>query len=399
MSQPTGMRIGLYHEPLHTDGTAYDTYGGYARYIHEFARHYEQVTVFAPVTDQETYFSGVPVDAPNVTVVPMPYFDTHVQAYRRGGRIVRAFRQHADTLDVINARGTAPLAYALWLLTRRRGVPFMYHFSSDPFEMISRSPKYRGLYGWFAWSAYSCEFAIQKHIMRRNYSFTDGSAIAGRLRRYTPNVEPIVLSTLQPDDYHLREDSCTGPEIRVLYVGYLRQGKGLDDLVEALAILRREGRPVVLELVGTGELQEPLEQQIKRLDLGDAVRFLGYKKLGPELNAIYDQADIFTLPSLSEGSPRVITEAMGHSLPVVATPVGNIAESLDSGGRGILVPMQDPPALAAGIARVIDDGDFRRQCIRAGYEFARENGLDRFVARMAEKGQELRRAWQEAHPA
>ena len=383
------MHIGLYHEPVHTDGRGFDTYGGYARYVLEFARHFERVTVFAPVTDQPTYFSGCPLDAPNVTVAPLPFFTTHVQAYRHAPAIVRVFRKHADALDVINARGTAPLAYVLWWLTRRRGVPFLYHFSSDPFEMIARSPRYRGLYRWFARTAYGCEFAIQKYIMRQNYSFTDGSAICARLRRYTPNVEPIVLSTLQPEDYYQRDDSCTGAVVRLLYVGYLRQGKGLDDLIEAVGILRRAGRPVELELVGEGELREPLQEQTRRSGLEQCVHFRGYLPLGPQLNQAYNTADIFALPSLSEGSPRVVLEALGHSLPVVATPVGNIPELLGQGRRGVLVPLRDPAALAAGIARLIDDGAFRRQCIREGYAFAREHGLDVFVARMAAKAHEL----------
>ncbi len=383
------MRIALYHEPVHTDGRTYDTYGGYARYVLEFARHFDHVTVFAPTTDQPTYFSGVPLDAPNVTVAPLPYFETHAQAYRRARRIIRIFRAHAASLDVINARGTAPLAYVLWWHTRQRGVPFLYHFSSDPFEMIARSPRYHGLYRWFARTAYGCEFAIQKRIMQRNYSFTDGTALADRLRRFTPNVEPIVLSTLRAEDYHLRDDCCTGPLVRLLYVGYLRQGKGLDDLIEALGLLRRAGRNVELDLVGEGDMKPILLAHAQRLGLEPYVRFRGYLTLGPQLNACYDAADIFALPSLSEGSPRVVLEALGHSLPVVATPVGNIAELLDGGRRGVLVPLRDPAALAAGIGRVMDEPEFRRGCIRAGYDFARQHGLDVFVARMAAKAREL----------
>ena len=383
------MRIGLYHEPLHTDGHTYDTYGAYARYVLEFARHFDAVTVLAPTTDRPTYFSGVPLDAPNVTVAALPYFETHAQAYLRAPRIVRVFREYAAALDVINARGTAPLAYVLWWLTRKRGVPFLYHFSSDPFEMIARSPKYRGLRRWFARAAYGFEFAIQKAITRRNYAFTDGAALCDRLRRFTPNVEPIVLSTLLPEDYRRRTDSCTGPSVRILYVGYLRQGKGLGDLIEAVGILRRGGRNVELELVGQGELRDALVSQARRLGVDQHVHFRGYLALGPALNAGYDAADVFALPSLSEGSPRVVLEALGHSLPVVATPVGNIAELLDGGRRGVLVPMNDPLALAAGLARVIDEPEFRRQCMRAGYDFARQHGLDVFVARMAAKAREL----------
>lgn len=383
------MRLGLYHEPVHTDGRTYDTYGSFARYVEEFARHFDEVIVFAPTTDRPTYYSGAPLDRPNIRVAPLPYFETHAQAYRRVFEIRRVFRRYADSLDLINARGTAPLAYMLWWLTRKRDVPLLYHFASDPFEAIARNEKYRGWYGAFARTAYGLEFAIQRHILRRNYGFASGRPLYERLRAHTENVGFIVDSCLQDADYHLREDCCRGPVIRVLYVGYLRHGKGLEDLVASLAILRQQGRDVVLDLVGSGERRADLEAQASAAGVREHVNFAGYVKMGPELNAYYNNADIFALPSLSEGSPRVIIEALGHSLPVVATDVGNIAEQLGQGQRGVLVPMNDPAGLAAGLGRVIDDAEFRQQCIRTGYAYAREHNLEGFVARMAQKGREL----------
>lgn len=385
------MRIGLYHEPVHTDGRGFDTYGPYARYVLEFARHFDHVTVFAPVTDQPTYFSGCPLAAANITVVPLPFFMTHIQAYRHTRSIARRFRAHCDELDAVNCRCTAPLAYLLWWMTRKRAVPFIYHYASDAMQIIARSPKYRGLYRWFALAAYSFEFAIQKHILRgpNSYSFADGEAMTEKLRRYTPNVETIMSSTLTAEDYHLRADSCTGPVVRVLYVGYLRNGKGLEDLLDAAAILRAQGRSVELELAGEGELLEPLRHQARRLGIEPFVHFRGYLTMGPALNALYNSCDIFALPSLSEGSPRVVLEARGHSLPVVATDVGNIAKQLDGGRRGVLVPRNDPAGLAAGLARIIDDGPFRRQCIQEGYQDARAHGVEAFVGQMARKIREL----------
>jgi glycosyltransferase involved in cell wall biosynthesis len=107
---------------------------------------------------------------------------------------------------------------------------------------------------------------------------------------------------------------------------------------------------------------------------------------------------MFALPSLTEGSPRVICEALGHSLPAVAAPAGDIAELLGDGTCGVFVLMRDPPALAAGIARLIDDIAFRRQCIRGGHACARQHALETHVARMARKARELvegaRRSWQ-----
>ena len=383
------MRLGLYHEPVHTDGVAFDTYGPFARYALAFARCFEHVTVFAPCTGQPTYFSGQPLDAPNLTVAPLPMFLTHAQAYARWRGIRRVFRQHADSLDAVNARGTAPLAYLLARATRGRRVPFVYHFASDPFEMIRTLPRYRGPRGWFARAAYGLEFAVQKAIVRRNYAFASGRSLADRLRRRMPNVEEVVDSTLVESDYHLRQDCCRGEVVRVLYVGALRAGKGLDHAVEAVRILRGRHRAVELDLVGDGDLREDLQAQVRRLGLDACVHFRGPARMGPQLNAWYDRADVFALPSFSEGSPRVVLEALGHSLPVVATDVGNIAEQLGAGRRGVLVPAEAPAALADGITRVIDDADLRARCIREGYQFARKHSLDAFVEQMARKIRQL----------
>ncbi len=383
------MRLGIYHEPIHTDGQIFDTYGAYARYVLEFAKHFEHVTIFAPVTKEPTYFSGYPLDAPNTTIVPLPFFRTHAQAYRHGLTIARILRQHAPSLDAINCRGTAPMGYLLWWFTRSRNVPFIYHFAADPFEVLDRSPVYRGIYGKFARFAYSIEFAIQKHIMRRNYSFTSGSAIYERYREITPNIEPLVTSSLQDEDYYLRKDCCTSDLIRLLYVGRLKTWKALTYLIEAVNILRNRGCNVELDIVGDGDLRASLGQLAQKLDVSDHVHFRGSVLMGAALNEYYNSADIFVLPSLHEGSPKVVLEALGHSLPVVATPVGNVQEMLDHGQRGILVPLRDSGAIAESVTNIIDDPAFRQTCIRDGYAYAREHGVENFVSLIAEKARSL----------
>ena len=383
------MHLGLYEEPVHTDGRTFDTYGPYARMVLALARHFDQVTVFAPTTDQPTYFSGVPLDAPNIRVVPLPFFTTHAGAYRRAPAIVRAFRNHAADLDVVIARSTAPLACMLWRLIRRRGGAFIYHFASDPFEVIARNPKYWGPYRWFARAAYGVEFAIQKRIMRRGYSFVSGRALYERLKHITARIEAMTESTLCQEDYYLRPDSAAGDSVRLLYVGRLHGGKGLPELLLAAASLRQRGINAAVDLVGEGELREALASQAAGLGLAGHVRFLGTAVMGPQLNACYNAADIFVLPSQSEGSPRVVIEAMGHSLPVVATAVGDIPRMLGDGSRGVVVPPGNPAALADGVERVIRDGAFRRQCIQQGYDFARQHSLEAMVAAMAEKAKAL----------
>jgi len=80
----------------------------------------------------------------------------------------------------------------------------------------------------------------------------------------------------------------------------------------------------------------------------------------------YALASIFALPSLSEGSPNVILEAMAAGLPIASTNVGGVPEILEDGVTGLLVPAHDPPALAEALRRLLTSEDLRAQLASAG---------------------------------
>jgi len=115
----------------------------------------------------------------------------------------------------------------------------------------------------------------------------------------------------------------------VLYVGRLSKEKNLASLVRACAIARQRGRPFRLTLVGQGEETAALAALIEELGMADMVRLTGVIRHGAELTGLYDSHALFCLPSLTEGVPRVIVEALARRLPVLATRVGSIAEVFD----------------------------------------------------------------------
>ncbi len=386
------MRLGLYHGPLYRGAEGYETYGPYARYIGEFARHFDEVVVFAPVTTRETDYRGCRIEAANVRVVELPDFSTHVQASLHLWSIYRTFRREINGVDVINCRNTAPYGYLLYYLGRRRGVGFFYDFTSDPWEILRVGPKYQGLYGRFARVAYVIDFQIQKHVMRRTYSFIMGRQPYERFRWITDRMEPVVCSTLNRSDFVERTDHTLHRPVRLLYVGYLKHMKGLPDLIDAMRILRDGGQDVELHLVGAGPEEESLRGQIRRLQLGESVHFHGYVQMGPALNKCYDEADIFVFPSLSEGSPRVVLEALAHSLPVVSTPVGSVPELIEDRQSGLIVPRHDAGALALAVKSFIHDDTLRARCAVAGYGAAEEHSIERFARPMVEKAKELARS-------
>ena len=148
----------------------------------------------------------------------------------------------------------------------------------------------------------------------------------------------------------LREELNLRPGQRViLSVGRLSHEKGQADLIRAFSSLRDRARLVI---VGDGPDRSSLERLTRTLGLEDAVTFAG---LRANVAPFYAMTDVFVLPSLSEGSPNALLEAMACSLPVVATRVGGVPEIASDGSTALLVPPRQPLAMAGAIVRLLDD--------------------------------------------
>jgi glycosyltransferase involved in cell wall biosynthesis len=133
--------------------------------------------------------------------------------------------------------------------------------------------------------------------------------------------------------------------LMLLAIGRLDRWKAYDRLLEAMARLDRGSGPHLV-LVGDGELHGELEAQARRLGVRDRVTFAGYRR---DVGRLLQAADLFVISSRKEGLPMVLLEAMAARLPVVATRVGAIPDALGDGRDGLLVPPEDPAALAAAI--------------------------------------------------
>lgn len=141
----------------------------------------------------------------------------------------------------------------------------------------------------------------------------------------------------------------------VSYVGKLVPRKGVDTLVEAMGLLARrpEGAPLLVA-AGVGEERPALERRAAELGVVDRVRFVG-KVAHDDVGWWMAAGDVFVLPSLSEGLPTVVCEAMNVGRPVVATAVDGTPEIVRDGQTGLLVPPSDPEALAGALGRVLGE--------------------------------------------
>jgi colanic acid/amylovoran biosynthesis glycosyltransferase len=152
---------------------------------------------------------------------------------------------------------------------------------------------------------------------------------------------------------------------RILCVGRLVPEKGQAVLLNALALLTKHGVDAELELVGEGPSREALEGLVTKLALGDRVSFAG--TIGQDaIDAHYEAASVFCLPSFSEGVPVVLMEAMACRRPVVATAIAGIRELVDDGKSGVLVSPGRTDELARALERLLRNPDLCQQLGEAG---------------------------------
>jgi glycosyltransferase involved in cell wall biosynthesis len=156
-----------------------------------------------------------------------------------------------------------------------------------------------------------------------------------------------------------------------LFLSRLHPKKGLDLLVPAFASLAREFPDWLLVLAGPDEggYRAQVERMIRDLALEDRVICTGL--VGGEAKAaLLAHADLFVLPSYSEGFPMVVAEALGHGRPMVITPTCYVPE-VAQGGAGLETP-PEKEALTGALRNMMRDEAFRHQCSKRAYEVARK---------------------------
>jgi glycosyltransferase involved in cell wall biosynthesis len=172
-------------------------------------------------------------------------------------------------------------------------------------------------------------------------------------------------------------------ETIILTVGALVERKGHRTLLAAAQHLKTHGRRLRYLVCGEGTLRAALEAEVRALGLTPEVRFAGFCA---DIPGILAAADLFVHVPLYEGLGVAVIEALAAGLPVVASRVGGIPELIDDGTTGLLVPPQDPCALATALDRLVSDPLLAGKLGRAGQAMART----RFdVAVMARKNETL----------
>jgi glycosyltransferase involved in cell wall biosynthesis len=261
-------------------------------------------------------------------------------------RYLQQLVSHGD-FQILHAH-TPRTALLASLLSRACWVPWVYHVHSPAGRDSTRAWINRLNHWTEAWCLRNCtkivtvSRSLRRDLLRQGWSRQRLVTIANGVAEQ-PAIDADARST-------------TKAPWRLGMVALFRPRKGLEGLLEALAMLPQDSPPVVLDVIGgfeTEEYRQAIDTKIDRLGIRSRIRIHGFVSNVPE---IMRQLDAMVLPSLfGEGMPMVVLEALACGVPVIATSVEGTPEVVRDGIEGVLAVPNDPASLRDAIVRFTRD--------------------------------------------
>ena len=296
-------------------------------------------------------------------------------------RLYRFLRRSSYTLVHTH---TSKAGFVGRLAARMAGIPvvvhtvhgFAFHEQSRPAALRVYAALERRAAGW-------CDRIFTVSEFHRSWGLELGIGDERKMVAIPNGIAPDRVAQVQGREA-VREQLGAGTEDFVIVsIGRLADGKGLDDLLEAVAIARKTtAHSIKLWLPGTGPQKAALEKLTADLGLSDAVQFPGFRE---DVGDLLAASDLVTLPSLREGLSISLLEAMAMEKPIVATSIGSNREVTRDGECAHLISPRDRVALAEAIVRMADDPDYAQRLAKAAGCAYRETYtsramLDRYTA-------------------
>jgi len=274
-------------------------------------------------------------------------------AFACGFHLARRFLE--ERIEHIHAPWASGPATAAWIASRLTGIPFSF---------TAR-----------AWDIYPADGALAEKIRDAAFVRSETATNIKYLASFVGGDASKIYLTYNgvPLAAHGEAEVPMRPPYRLLALGRFVGKKGYDFLLRSCRILMDSGLDFRLTLAGDGPRAVQLKHLAKKLGLSERVNFPGFVPYDA-VSDLFSASDVFIMPSIvhssgdRDGIPTVIMESLMHRVPVIATDVAGIAEVIQDGATGLLIPEKDPQALANAVRRMVSDRDSALDMARRGRE-------------------------------
>ena len=348
------------HGPFSLKEGIFHTHGAKATFINDLTDHYDKIFVYTDIvsTVHPDYdlVSQTPINVNKVQVIPF----WHVKGAGEEGILRSILKYSKFLLTIFRDRKSwqdlflfqsfySILTIALIYLLKLRSRVIVY-MAGDISESLIHRVKFknsliRKLYGhlinWYEGSVLERSDSILVH----------GTDLYNRYKDLGSKIDYIVPMR---ERFQGQQKKKFENIKNFVFVGRLIKSKGVDFLLEAVKEVITKNIPIHLDIVGSGPEDNSLKTYAETLGVFPHVRFCGHISDRKELTDIYANADVFVLPSLTEGFPRVIYESIENGLLIVSTDVGGIPSFIRHKKNGILVPVNELDKLGRTMLDVLN---------------------------------------------
>lgn len=357
-------------------GNALSTDGSYALFPASFVDCGDEVTLLgreAPESGQ----APISLDR-RIALCPLPYYESLYSLWRVNPRFYKVVRNRIKVQigrsDVVLICGPHPIGLIVARECIASGVPFAIIIRQNLVSQVKARPGLDRIPAEIAARLLEWRF---RGLARGRTVFTVGAEMSREYRRYTDRVHNHFACLItKPQFEAFAANPSSGDPLRLLFVGRLAPEKGLETLLATVTVLRMKGLNCRLDIAGSGPLQTTLESRVHLSDLKGFVTFHGFVPYGPALFQLYQECGTLVVPSLNEGFPQVINEALSIGMPVVASAVGGIPDFLKDRVSALLVPAGDVDSLVNAVRDVATDMGLRQTLRRSGQELMATNTLE-----------------------
>ncbi|MEW5846121.1 MAG: glycosyltransferase family 4 protein [Bacteroidota bacterium] len=289
-------------------------------YLTYICRIYTEVVLISPT--RITYLNDgnkTYLDFQNLKVIELPYFKSYIESIRyffSFYSVIKSLKKYQK----FYCRVPDPFSWLPSLFFNKKCI---LHFVGDPIDSILKDTSKNIFEKTILILLYIPDFILIILACRRSKVYTNGYHLSKRLSRFGIKANSLISSTLTKNDFSYTKKKQS-QIINLIYLGYLRYPKGIQTILNLIILLEENKINFKFTIIGDGQMRNDIESFINKNNLSSKVKLLGHINDRCKINEIFDMSDFFIFPSKSEGSPRVILEAMSRMLPVISTPVGSL---------------------------------------------------------------------------
>lgn len=266
-------------------------------------------------------------------------------------------------IDIIWIPDIRVIGFVSVLVANILRIPFFLYIRGDNYQesvdRISTKPfLVRAIYS----SSIKFEYLISKLLVKKAPTFICGSALLKNYKTPQKKIYKFISTLIDENDIEHDGKSILGKNtIKILFVGRIVKYKGLTYALKAIDLLLNTINTTTMNIelivIGEGGDRIHAEKFVLENKLSNHIHFKGFINDKKKLSAIYNECDLLVVPSLTEGTPKIVPEAMAKGLPIIASNVGELPFMVEHNKNGYIVEPADSEAIAFSVAHLIAHPD------------------------------------------